>query len=231
MFIVASPYRSLQRRNQRVIQPPCLSRVTQNRFAQGHVQSGFGYFQGLRLHNPSKQIISASYHPRSKKNPFFLHLSRISHISGCAHCLSCPWAPLKNPIILNASHEVFMHSVKIPLSFFFSTLHRLSSLSFSLYVRCFRAFTASMALLWPVPSMSMHPAGEPRTRPSSPDVSHYWKCFFSNRLTKRENHPSYLKMLPGPRTSSASLMRNVFKLLLELFVFMPAIVTGLQYPR
>lgn len=44
-------------------------------------------------------------------------------------------------------------------------------------------------------------AGGPR--PSSPDVSHYWKCFFPNRVTKRENHPSHPKMLLRcePRTS------------------------------
>lgn len=159
------------------------------------------------------------------KNTFFLHLNSISHISVCAH--SVPGHLWKNPSFLMPPMRCLCTVLRVPWAFS-SPGWAGSALLASL---CMSDVSGPSLSSWPFfgpsPVRPCIVLGSPELDPAlqmclvivnassqtglqrSKTISVVWRCSWD--VTQE---------LPGPKTSSASLIRNDFKLLVELFVFL-----------
>ena len=137
--------------------------------------------QSTRLSGQPDPVFDHQY---NKKNSFVCS----SAISICAYCiLSCHWASLRrvwlNLLYVLSSSGIYT-LIRFPLSFAFSRINSLSSLSISWYCWCSEASVMLVALCRTVASMSTpFLYSKPSTGPSTPDVSH--QC-----CTEGMDHPT-----------------------------------------
>lgn len=116
--------------------------------AQGHVQSGFECFLEWTLHNQSGQLVPVFNHPHGER---YFHINIFIQHCIWAHCLlSFHSTLLRGVCVLYHSHQVFMHTGKIPLSLLFFRMNRPNSHSFSWHAPSSKLITSvapSLALL------------------------------------------------------------------------------------
>lgn len=131
----------------RLVQIPCSEQGQWGQFAQGHVDSGFRYLQGWRLHSLSAQPVPGCGHPHSNFFPYYFYVK--CPVFQCMPTVSWLSVGLKEKSLgLSSLHtnQVFIHINKIPLIFFHLNSPRFLNLSSK--ERCSSPLIISMALHW-----------------------------------------------------------------------------------
>lgn len=76
-----------------LVQIPCSEQGQWGQRAQGHVDSGFRYLQGWRLHSLSAQPVPGCGHPHSNFFSLTIFMWNVLYFNVCPLFLACQWAP------------------------------------------------------------------------------------------------------------------------------------------